>query len=37
MEAGYCDQSHLTREFRRLHVTPAEYRRLAGRASGSTR
>ncbi|MFB1481687.1 helix-turn-helix domain-containing protein [Corallococcus sp. RDP092CA] len=38
LEAGYCDQSHLTREFRRrLHVTPAEYRRLAGRASGSTR
>ncbi|WP_223637855.1 helix-turn-helix transcriptional regulator [Corallococcus sp. EGB] len=38
LEAGYCDQSHLTREFRRrLHVTPAEYRRMAGRASGSTR
>ncbi|AFE10371.1 AraC family transcriptional regulator [Corallococcus coralloides DSM 2259] len=38
LDAGYCDQSHLTREFRRrLHLTPAEYRRLAGRASGSTR
>ncbi|WP_304988003.1 helix-turn-helix transcriptional regulator [Corallococcus sp. CA054B] len=37
LDAGYCDQSHLTREFRRrLHLTPAEYRRLAGRASGST-
>ncbi|MBN8233275.1 helix-turn-helix transcriptional regulator [Corallococcus macrosporus] len=36
LDAGYCDQSHLTREFRRhLHLTPAEYRRLAGRASGS--
>lgn len=29
LEAGYCDQSHMTREFsRRLHLTPAEYRRL---------
>ncbi|MBZ4373688.1 AraC family transcriptional regulator [Corallococcus sp. AS-1-6] len=38
LDAGYCDQSHLTREFRRrLHLTPAEYRRLVGRASGSTR
>ncbi|MHA7633785.1 helix-turn-helix domain-containing protein [Corallococcus sp. M7] len=38
LDAGYCDQSHLTREFRRnLHLTPAEYRRLAGRTSGSTR
>ncbi|RJS14339.1 AraC family transcriptional regulator [Corallococcus sp. H22C18031201] len=28
LEAGYCDQSHMTREFnRRLHLTPAEYRR----------
>lgn len=34
LEAGYCDQSHMTREFsRRLHLTPAEYRRLlAGRS-----
>ncbi|WP_342379519.1 AraC family transcriptional regulator [Myxococcus stipitatus] len=29
LEAGYCDQSHMTREFsRRLRLTPAEYRRL---------
>ncbi|MBJ6765999.1 helix-turn-helix transcriptional regulator [Myxococcaceae bacterium JPH2] len=28
-EAGYCDQSHMTREFsRRLRLSPAEYRRL---------
>ncbi|WP_255442640.1 MULTISPECIES: AraC family transcriptional regulator [Corallococcus] len=38
LDAGYCDQSHLTREFRRrLHLTPAEYRRLAGPASRSRR
>ncbi|AGC42910.1 AraC family transcriptional regulator [Myxococcus stipitatus DSM 14675] len=34
LEAGYCDQSHMTREFsRRLRLTPAEYRRqLTGRS-----